>query len=146
MIVLAIIGSLSAILMICWLVFSLAAFALPAFMGVNAGIWAFQSGAGILGGIVVGLIAAAATFGIGQLLLVLLRPTWAKLLVALAFVVPAVIAGYAATHGIVKHLMPGETWQIAFSIIGAVATAGTAFLRLTTMAAPEPPGQSVSRV
>ncbi len=144
MIVLAIIGSLSAIFAICWLVFSLAAFALPAFMGVNAGIWAFQSGAGILGGIVVGLIAAAATFGIGQLLLVALRPTWAKLLVALAFVAPAVIAGYAATHGIVKHLMPSETWQIAFSVLGAIAIGITALLRLTAMGPPEPTGQSVA--
>ncbi|MFC5394025.1 hypothetical protein [Bosea vestrisii] len=144
MIVVAIIGSLSAIVAICWLVFSLATFALPAFMGVNAGIWAFQNGAGIFGGIVVGLVAAAATFGIGQFLLVFLRPTWAKLLVALAFVVPAVVAGYAATHGIVKHLMPSETWQIAFSVLGAIAIGTTALLRLTAMAPPEPAGQRVA--
>lgn len=139
MIILAILGSLAAIGALCWLLFALAIFALPFFMAVTAGSWAFGSGAGWLGAILVGVMAAGATFIAGQLLLAFVRPLWLKLLVVFLFVAPAVVAGYHATHGIVQHTMPSETWQFVFSVIGAIAFGITAFARLTTMglAAPE---------
>ena len=55
-----------------------------------------------------------------------------------------VIAGYHATHGIVKHTMPSEGWQIAFSVVGAVAVGIAAFLRIAAMAAPEPAGRRMA--
>ena len=143
MIVFSILGSLAAIAVLCWLLFALAIYALPAFVGVSAGIWAHQTGAGIVGAVVIGAVAAGATFGIGQLLLAVLRPMWLKLLVALAFVAPAAGAGFHATHGIVKHIMPSETWQLVFSVIGAIAVGITAFVRVTSMAAPGSRGQCV---
>ena len=146
MIVFSILGSLAAIGMLCWLLFALAVFALPAFVGVSAGIWAHQTGAGVLGAIVIGAVAAGASFGVGHLLLAVLRPMWLKLLVALAFVAPAVVAGFHATHGIVKHMMPSETWQLVFSVIGAIAIGITAFVRVTSMAGPGPSGQGVATV
>lgn len=121
---------LAAIVLFCWLLFTLAVFALPFFASVSAGTWAYQTGAGWLGAIVVGLIAGCVTLGIGQVLLVIVRPMWARLLVALAFVVPAVFAGYHATHGIAKLAMPSETWQIVFSIIGAVAIGVTTLMQV----------------
>jgi hypothetical protein len=54
---------------ICWLLFTLAVFALPFFAGLTIGIWAFHTGAGVLGGIAVGLVAGGVTFGLGQLAL-----------------------------------------------------------------------------
>lgn len=144
MIILAILGSLAAIGVLCWLLFKLAVFALPAFAGVTIGVWAHQTGAGALGAIAIGVVAAGAILGIGQLLLAFVRPMWLKLLVALAFVAPAAIAGYHATHGIVKHTMPSETWQLVFSVIGAVAVGVTAFVRITTMASPGPSGQDIA--
>lgn len=144
MIILAILGLLAAIGMLCWLLFTLAVFALPTLAGITASVWAHQTGAGILGTIAIGVVAAGATLGIGQLLLVVLRPMWLKLLVALAFVVPATIAGFHATHGIVRHTMPSETWQIVFSVIGAVAVGITAFVKMTTMAAPGPSRQDTA--
>jgi disulfide bond formation protein DsbB len=92
----------------------------------------------------VGLLAAGATLGLGQLLIGTVRPLWARLAIAIAFVAPAAIAGYHATLGIVKHTMPSETWQIAFSIIGAIAVGATAFARVTGMAAA-PTGQDLAR-
>ena len=144
MIILAILGSLAAMGMLCWLLFTLAVFALPAFAGITAGVWAHQTGAGILGAIAIGVVAAGATLSIGQLLLIVLRPMWLKLLIAVAFVAPAAIAGYHATHSIVKHTTPSETWQIVFSVIGAVAVGITAFVRMTAMAAPGPSGQGIA--
>jgi len=125
MIVLGILVSIAAIGTMCWLLFNLAVFALPFFIGLNAG------------GIVVGLLAAGLTLAVGQGLLMLIRPMWARLLIALAFVAPAGMAGFYATLGIVKHMMPSEIWQLIFSVIGAVAVGVTAFLRVTGMAATD---------
>lgn len=135
MIFLGILLSIAAIGFFCWLLFTLAIFALPFFVGVSAGMWAYHTGVGWLGAILVGAFAGGLTFGIGQFLLAVVRPIWAKLAIAAIFVAPAVIAGYHAVHGIVKHTMPSETWQVAFSLIGAVAVGVTAFLRVAGLAA-----------
>jgi hypothetical protein len=135
--IIAILGSIAAIGAICWLLFTLATYALPALGGVAAGMWAYQTGAGLPGSVVVVLVGVGLVFGVGQFLILFARPMWVKLVVALAFVAPAGIAGFHATHGIVKHLMPSETWQTVFSVIGAVAVGITAFVRVTSMATPE---------
>jgi hypothetical protein len=140
MIILAILASLAAIGLLCWLLFTLAVFALPAFVGVTAGAWAHGTGAGIPGAILVGAIAAAVTLAAGHLLITFARPMWLKMIVAATFVAPAAIAGFHATHGIVKHLMPSDAWQITFSVFGAIAVGITAFVRVAGMAAA--PGSS----
>lgn len=108
MIIIGILASLAAIIVLCWLLFTLAVFALPLFAGISIGLWANSTGAG-LGGVVVGALATAATFGLFQVLLLLVRRAWLKLLVLLVFVAPAAIAGYHATFGIVKLTVPSET-------------------------------------
>ncbi|WP_273281721.1 hypothetical protein [Pseudooceanicola atlanticus] len=141
MIILSILVALAAIGALCWLLLALATFALPTFAGVIAGTWAFESGAGLPGSLVAGIACAGLVYGVGQFLIMVVRPMWMKLAVALAFVTPAAIAGYFATHGIVKHLMPSDTWQIAFSVFGAIAIGITAFVRITSVAAPDREGQ-----
>ncbi len=146
MIILGILASLAAIGLLCWLLFTLAVFALPAFVGVTAGAWAHGTGAGIPGTVLVGAVAAALTLATGHLLITFVRPMWLKLIVAIAFVAPAAVAGFHATHGIVKHLMPSEGWQITFSIIVAIAVGITAFIRVAGMAAtPDPSGRDLAR-
>jgi len=113
--------------------------------GATAGDWAYQTGAGWTGGIIVGLVAAALTLGIGQFMLASVRPLWLRLAIAMVFVAPAALAGYHATHGIVKHTMPSDTWQIVFSVIGAIAVGVTAFVRVAAMAAPGPSGRGLAR-
>lgn len=144
--IIAILGSITAIAALCWLLFTLAIYALPALGGVAAGMWAYQTGAGLPGSVIAGLVGAGLVFGLAQFLILFARPMWLKLSVALAFVAPASIAGFHATHGIVKHLMPSETWQTVFSVIGAVAIGVTAFVRVTSMASPEPAGQTPASI
>lgn len=144
--IIAIIGSIAAIGTLCWLLFTLAIYALPALGGVAAGIWAYQTGAGLPGSVLVGLVGAGLVFGLAQFLILFARPMWVKLAVALAFVAPAAVAGFHATHGIVKHLIPSETWQTVFSVIGAVAVGITAFVRVTSMASHEPAGQTPASI
>lgn len=145
MIVLGTLVSIAAIGTMCWLLFNLAVFALPFFIGLTVGTWAYGTGAGWLGAILVGLAAAGLTLAVGQGLLMLIRPIWARLLIALAFVAPAGMAGFYATLGIVKHMMPSETWQLVFSVIGAVAAGVTAFLRVAGMAVTGPADSSLAR-
>ncbi|WP_425105173.1 hypothetical protein [Ancylobacter sp.] len=130
MIFIGIFLSMATIAFLCWLLFTLAVFALPLFAGITAGTWAYGTGAGWLG-VVVGLAAARLTYALGQFLFAIVRPIWARLLIAAVFVVPAVAAGFHATHGIVKHTMPSQTWQMVFSIIGAGVVGIVAFVRIT---------------
>ena len=146
MIILAILASLAAIGLLCWLLFTLAVFALPAFVGFAAGAWAHGTGAGIPGTILLGVVAAAVTFAAGHFLITFARPMWLKLAVAVIFVAPAAVAGFHATHGIVKHLMPSDGWQITFSVIGAIAVGITAFIRIAGMAtAGGPAGRDLAQ-
>lgn len=145
MIILGILASLAGIAVLCWLLFTLAVFALPSFVALAIASWAYGSGAGIAGTVVVGAVSAAATFGVFQLLLFVLRPVWLKLGVALAFAGPAAIAGYHATLGIVRLAMPSETWQLVFAVAGAIAVGLTAFMRLTTTT-PEPAVRNVAQL
>lgn len=146
MIILAILASFAAIGLLCWLLFTLAVFALPAFVGVTAGSWAHGTGAGIPGAILVGAVAAALTLAAGHLLIAFVRPLWLKLAVAVIFVAPAAVAGFHATHGIVKHLMPSDAWQITFSVVGAIAVGIAAFVRIAGMAtATGPTGRDLAR-
>ena len=126
--------ALAAIVFLCWLLFTLASYVLPFYVGLHAAAWAFHGGAGIIASSLVGIAAAGLTFGVGQLLLVLLPWVWARLSVAAMFVAPAVVAGYHATHGIAKHLVPGEGWQIGLSLVGAVAVGIATWLRIVASA------------
>jgi hypothetical protein len=60
MLVIGLMLSVFGIGLFCWLVFTLAAYALPFFVGLTAGMAAFHSGAGV-GALVVGVIAGALT-------------------------------------------------------------------------------------
>lgn len=137
MIFIGILLSIAVIGFLCWLLFTLAVFALPLFAGITAGTWAYVIGAGWLG-VVVGLAAAGLPYALGQFLFTIVRPIWARLLIAAVFVIPAVAAGFHATHGIVKHTMTSQTWQMVFSIIGAGVVGIVAFVRIAERKAFRP--------
>lgn len=136
---------LGAICFFCWLLFILAVYALPFYAGIAAFFAAYHSGAGVIGGIIVGFVAAGATFGLGQLLLAFATWTWLRLLTVFIYTAPSVVAGYAGTLGIARLAMPSPAWQVVFSVIGAIAVGATSFLRITGLALPGPTGQSVAR-
>ncbi|TIU29826.1 MAG: hypothetical protein E5W27_02840 [Mesorhizobium sp.] len=145
MIILGILLCIAAIGILCWLLLTLAIVALPLFVGFSPSTWAFNTGAGWLGAILVCILAAGFTLGVGQVLLGVISPMWAKLAIALVFVAPAIVAGYHATHGIAKHMMPSEIWQVVFSVIGAIAVGVTAYLRVAGMAAADQSGRDMVR-
>ena len=60
--------SLFGIGLLIGLMFQMAIFALPLFAGVTAGRFAYDTGAGALGAILVGALAAAAALGLAQII------------------------------------------------------------------------------
>jgi hypothetical protein len=116
--------------------FTLAVYALPFFAGVTAGVAAYQSGSGEIGALLVGLIAGAFTLAAGQIAVAAFRSPLIRAAIALAFGVPAAMAGYHAALGLAQLGVPAELWQRAFALIGAIAVGATAWLRL---ALPNPP-------
>ena len=66
MIIIGILFGVVGIGFLCWLLFSLAVYALPFFAAVSAGLWAYQGDAGLLGAIMVGILAGTVTLVAGQ--------------------------------------------------------------------------------
>lgn len=134
MIVISLILGAFGILCFCWLLFTLAIYALPFFVGLTAGLAAFHGGAGVLGALAVGAAAGIATLIAGQLAFAATRSIIIRATVALLFAVPAAIAGYHATLGLADIGVPSLGWRVAFSIIGATIVGCMAWARMTLFA------------
>lgn len=131
MIVIGILLSFAGIGFLCWLVFTLSVYALPFFAGVAAGLAAFHTGAGPVGAIVVGVVAAIGVLAVGQVLFALARSPLIRALIALAFAAPAAFAGYQAVHGLAALTAPSEDWRVALAVIGALVVGAIAWTRMS---------------
>jgi len=134
--VLGVIFSLLGIGMLIAVMFQMAIFALPLFVGVTAGRFAYETGAGALGSVLVGALAVAVALGTAQFVLVVTRSTALRLLIALAFAAPAGFAGYHVVLGLSRIGGAQGLWQPVFAGIGAVIIASAALLRLATPIIP----------
>jgi hypothetical protein len=124
----------------CWLIFTLAVYALPFFVAVGTGIMAFQGGAGLLGVPLVGIAAGVMALAVGQVAFAIARFPILRAAIAAAFVVPAAIAGYHVVFAISQLGMPSLAWREVFACLGAVFIGGTAWTRLAVLAEPRPFG------
>ena len=138
MLVIGLILSMFGIGLFCWLIFTLAVYALPFFVGLTAGMAAFHGGAGVIGALLVGIVAGALTLGIGQIAFAVVRPLPLRAAIAAAFAVPAAIAGYHAVLGLSQIGVPSLVWREVFAWIGAIFIGGTAWARMTVFAEPLP--------
>lgn len=138
MLIIGITLSIFGIGLFCWLIFTLAIYALPFFIGLTAGMTAFYCGLGILGAFLVGVGAAALTLGIGQLAFTLVKPVPLRVAIAAAFAIPAAIAGYHAVLGLSQIGVPSLFWQETFAWVGAIVIGGTAWTRMMALAEPLP--------
>jgi hypothetical protein len=66
----------------CWLIFTLAVHALPFFVAINAGIWAFHSGAGVLGTPLVAVAAGGMSLAIAQIAFAMTRSLILRTIIA----------------------------------------------------------------
>lgn len=131
--------------LLCWLLFSLASLALPLFVGVAAGQVAHQAGAGLLGAILLGLLAGAGTLFAGQFLLATLRNSVSRTALVALFAAPAAVAGYNAGYGIAAIGGVSAFAQLVLGVGAAICVAVAAIGRLCA-GIPDAPGDDASTV
>ncbi len=136
MIIVGIVLSVFGIGFFCWLLFTLAVYALPFFAGLTAGLAAFHSGAGVIGAIVIAVLAGGATLAIGQIVFATARTPIIRVVIGLLYYVPASVAGYHSMLGLAHIGVPSEGWREAFAVLGAVLVGGTAWARMTLFVPP----------
>ena len=134
--ILGVVISLTGICLLIALMFQMAVFALPLFAGVSAGRIAYETGIGWLGAVLVGLIAAILTLGVGQLVLAITKSNLLRLAIAVIFAAPAAFAGYHVVLGLSRIGGAHGIWQPIFAGIGAAIIAGAALMRLATPVIP----------
>jgi hypothetical protein len=134
MIIIGIILSAVGIGFFCWLLFTLAVYALPFFAAMTAGFAVYHNGSGVMGALVVGVLAGGATLAIGQLAFATVRTPLIRAVIALLFAAPAAVAGYHATLGLAHIGIPSQGWQEAFAILGAIMVGSTAWTRMALFA------------
>ena len=129
----------------CWLLFTLAIYALPFFAGLTAGLAAFDSGAGVIGALIVGFLAGGATLALGQIGFVSTRTPMIRAIIGLLYAVPATVAGYQVSFALAGIGMSTGGWQTAFAVVGAILSGVTAFSRMTLFV-PASDGQGIGGV
>ena len=124
----------------CWLIFALAVYALPFFVAVSIGMLAFHSGAGVIGALLVGIVAGGAlTLVIGQTAFAMTRSMILRAAIAAAFrrsrpPLPAIMWFSRCRRSECLRL----AWREVFACLGAVSVGATAWMRLTVFAEPRP--------
>lgn len=115
---------------LCVLAYRLATYALPFMLGLAVARFAYGTGSGLIGAGVVGFVAGAVAFGLLRLLFVWLRVPILRGLVAVIFVIPAVIAGYQLVNGLTRDVVPSEIWRQIFCGMGGLVVGLSAWARL----------------
>ena len=103
----------------CWLLFTLAVYALSFFTGLTAALAAFHVGSGVIGALVIGVLAGGATLAIGQIAFATAPTPLIRAAIALLYAAPAAIAGYHAALGLALIAVPSEGCRDAFAVVGA---------------------------
>ena len=105
----------------CWLLFTLAVYALPFFTGLTAALVAFHVGSGVIGALVIGVLAGGTTLAIGQMAFATAPTPLTRAAIALLYAAPAAIAGYHAALGLALIAIPSTAWREAFAVFGAMS-------------------------
>ncbi|GLK51720.1 MULTISPECIES: hypothetical protein [Alphaproteobacteria] len=124
---------------LCWLLFSLAVYALPFFVAITAGYYAFESGAGPIGTVAVALLGGAIVLVLGQVAFATIRSPIIRLALGALYALPAGLAGFHAVKGLSQAGGAGETWTLVFATVGAIIVGVTAWVRIASLAGPEAP-------
>jgi hypothetical protein len=115
----------------CWLIFMLAVYALPFFVAINAGIWAYHSGAGLIGAPLIAIVGGGMALAIAQIAFAMTRSLVLRAVIAGLFALPATLAGYHVVFAMAQIGAPSLSWQEVFACLGALFIGGTAWTRLT---------------
>lgn len=126
------VAGIAGVIFLCWFIFTLAVNALPFFVGLSVGMLALNSGAGTAGAAALGVAAASLTLVAGRFFFVVSTPRAIRVFVAALFAVPAAIAGYHVTDGVLGLGEGADVWRQPLGIVGALTIAAAAWSRLIT--------------
>ena len=138
MLALGLLLNFAGIGLFCWLIFTLAVYALPFFVALNAGMMALHGGAGIFGAPLVGIVAGGVTLAAGQTAFAMTRSVIVRAIIAALFAAPATLAGYQVVFAMSQIGVPSSAWREIFACLGAVFIGGTAWTRLTVFTETRP--------
>ena len=130
MLALGLILNFAGIGLFSWLIFTLAVYALPFFVALNAGIMALNGGAGIFGAPLVGIVAGGVTLAVGQTAFAMTRSVIVRAIIAALFAAPATLAGYQVVFAMSQIGVPSSAWREIFACLGAIFIGGTGWTPL----------------
>jgi hypothetical protein len=138
-------STLSASVCSDWLIFTLAVYALPFFVAINAGIWAYHSGAGLIGAPLIAIVAGGMMLAIAQIAFAMTRSMILRAVIAALFALPATFAGYHVALAMAQIGVPSLAWREVLASVGAVFIGGTAWTRLAVYRETRPvePGRAI---
>ncbi|MGY3038292.1 hypothetical protein ACVIIV_007462 [Bradyrhizobium sp. USDA 4354] len=122
----------------CWAIFALAVYALPFFVALSIGMTAFQSGAGLVGALLIATAGGALTLVLGQVAVAITRSLALRIAIATAFAVPAAATGYHMVFALSQIGVPSLARREVFAWLGAVCIGVTSWTRLVVLAKPRP--------
>ena len=123
--------SLLGLGVICWILFSLAVYALPFFVAVTVGHYLYTSEVDFISAIAAAFFAGAATLILGQIAFATIRSTPVRLALGALYALPAGLAGFHAIKGLSQIGSADETW----TLVGV-----TAWARVSALAGPDDDG------
>jgi hypothetical protein len=144
MIIIVIILGFVGLAYLSWLLFALAVYALPLFVGITAGLAVYHSGSGPFGAIVVGAIVSSIILFAAQIAFSTFRSRLIRAAIALLFAIAAGVAGYHAALGLAHIGIPAEGWRQAMAVAGAIILAATAWTRIALSAGSMPAWPAMS--
>ena len=119
-----------------YVLFAVAVYALPFFVALTVGMHLYETDADVITAIVVAMFAGAVTLVVGQIVFAKVQSVPIRLAIGALFAAPAGVAGFSAIRGLSEIGRASEGWTMAFAIIGGIVTAGTAWVRVASLAGP----------
>src|SRR3546814_10520163 len=113
-----------------WLLFNLAAYALPLYAGLGVCISLLHQGDGFLTSISAGFLVGIATLVVGQLLFDFVRSPTLQTAIAILFVIPAAFAGYQLVYGIAGFAISSGITLTLLSVVGGGFIGSSAWKQL----------------
>lgn len=109
----------------CILIYYLCAYCAPLVCAVFAAQWAWLTGAGPIGSLVVGALAFATTLVGLQLAVVSFPPALRMAIIGLV-TFPALILAYSLSDAILRSITPSHVWRVLFAIAFSTTVAAGA--------------------
>jgi hypothetical protein len=122
----------------CWLLYALAVDAVAIFAAISVGLATLQTGGGLIGAVALSLIAGYGTLVLARYVAAT-RSQMARIAITLLYAAPAAIAGYQVSGAFADIGGASGHWREVFALLGSLAVAAAARLRLSVPLA-SPPG------